>query len=145
MFKINKVPESEWVNIIELSASYTNNVVAGLEAENARSKLLLALSKLRSKYGESSDICATMADYTDDFMVREKLYYEAYIYALYEKSERNMSLVSGSVCDFFLELNQADGGVKLLIWASIFASHLEKYSDEYTDEIYKCLKSKGLL
>ena len=136
------IPLSDWEAIKELSAKCANAVSDNFEDKkfsDLRKKMLRRLNRLSIKYGEKPSIFATKADYVISNKNRENLLKSAFYLAEKMHDYKNMTLISSSLAEFYVEdIGDLENGKK---WLDCLGVSLSKYPDQMEQRVYERIKN----
>ncbi len=134
------IKKSDWDTVKTYVAEICSLSAVGSSDVFARQKLINFLEKLEHKYGRLPSIISTKADYVEDVYQSLALNKEAYMTACEINDKKNMSLISASITETYLdELNDT---LKGEFWLNIFENCLSLYTDEYLNDLFEELRMR---
>jgi hypothetical protein len=141
--KYGKITRNEWrsiremaVNMAKATAQEGNETLVNKE----RVKLLRIISRLEKKYGRTSDLLATRADYVSNDRLRISLWLEAYRLARRNVDKANIVLICSSLADYYIaEALDIKNGTR---WLLRFKDSLREAPDRAERRIFKTLGKK---
>ena len=130
---------SDWDVVKAVATDYANAVVDENHKYMAlsRRKMLRLLNRMSKKYGERPSILAIKADYVASYRRREDLLELAYALAQQISDFQNITLVSSSLAEFYVEEMPSEGKGKL--WVGRLRRALQDHFDQSEQEVYKRL------
>lgn len=134
------IPLLEWQVIRQLAEEYAALTERGDKAaDRVRRRLLRYLDRLVEKYGELPSILATKSDYLLRSSRRESLLIRAYELARRRKDTKNLTLVSASLAELYIEeLNDTVNG---RVWIARLKKALTNYPDAAEGRLLRRLHS----
>ena len=108
----------------------------------ARSRLLVLLKELRTKYGDRPSILATQADYVDALPEKLALLEKSFSLASQTADFHNMMFIAHSLAQLYVE--ECRDPEKGRLWLSTLMSCLSVYSEPYERDEYERLRAKLL-
>lgn len=131
------ISDADWNIVRQCTEGIVQASSLGADDSLLISNLFSELRKLEAVYGRLPSILATEADFTEDICREQSLLKEAYASA-YELSDyKNMTYVSASLAEFYIERMQ--NLKKAVFWQEALSGNLCNYSDEYVEEVLKDL------
>ena len=136
------ISRCDWDQVRFLATEIANAAIAeDAQRENcARSRMLVVLEEMQSKYGDRPSILATRADYVDVLPEKIALLEKAFGLARQAADADNMLFIAHSLAQLWVdECRNADKG---RLWLSALASCLAVSNEPYEREEYERLQAE---
>lgn len=136
------IARCDWDKVGILATEIANAAIAeDAQRENhARSRILVLLDELHSKYGERPSILATQADYVDVLPEKIALLEKSFCLARQAADAYNMLFIAHSLAQLWIE--ECRDAEKGRLWLSNLASCLDVCNEPYEREEYLRLLSE---